>query len=153
MLAVIHFVVTLGGEPHLWATYFMGKPVTGDPGLLFYPVALALRLGPVATTRLVLLPVLAALRRPLRSPALFWLVVFVVVFVDMMAIGAKKFDRYMLPALAVMTVLGGAGIWALARQLAGRRGIAVLALAALGQGLWLWNTYPYPIAAYNPLFG
>ena len=49
------FALTLGGAPHLWPTYFMGQPTTGDPGLLFYPISMALRLGPVATIGLVLL--------------------------------------------------------------------------------------------------
>jgi len=73
--------------------------------------------------------------------------------VDVMAVGSKKFDRYMLPALAVLTILGGVGIAALARQLKRRLAVALVALAVAGQGIWLVYSYPYPIAAYNPLFG
>ena len=151
---VLRFAVTLGGAPHLWPTYFLGQPTTGDPGLLFYPLAMALRLGPVATIGLVILGVLAALRRlgGGGSTAL-WLLVFVVVFVDVMAIGSKKFDRYMLPALAVLTILSGVGIVALARLLERRLATAVIGLAVVAQGLWLASSYPYPIAAYNPLLG
>jgi hypothetical protein len=79
--------------------------------------------------------------------------VFTVVFVDVMAIGAKKFDRYMMPALAVLTILAGVGIVALARVLSRRLAIVVIVLAVAGQGLWLASSYPYPIAAYNPLLG
>jgi hypothetical protein len=82
-----------------------------------------------------------------------WLLVFVVVFVDVMAIGSKKFDRYMLPALAVLTIMSGVGIAALARLLSQRVAVAVVALAVAGQGLWLATSYPYPLAAYNPLLG
>jgi 4-amino-4-deoxy-L-arabinose transferase-like glycosyltransferase len=163
--AVARFVVTLGGSPHLWPTYFLGQPTTGDPGLLFYPVATLLRLGPVATIGLVLLAVQALRRRVSAGPGVLWLVVFAVVFVDMMAIGGKKFDRYMLPALAALTVLGGIGVSATAKELAERlRGrladrdhrlvsSGVVALAIVAQGLWLLTSYPYPIAAYNPLAG
>ena len=150
---VARFAVTLGGAPHLWPTYFLGQPTTGDPGLLFYPIAMALRLGPVATVGLLLLAALAALRRLPNGATLIWLLAFVVVFVDVMAIGSKKFDRYMLPALAVLTILDGVGIVALARLLRRRLAIAVIALAVVGQGLWLASSYPYPIAAYNPLLG
>jgi hypothetical protein len=145
--------VTLGGAPHLWPTYFLGQPTTGDPGLLFYPIAMSLRLGPIATVGLVALAALAALRRLTGGATVLWLLVFVVVFVDVMAVGSKKFDRYMLPALAVLTILGGVGIAALARHLRHRLAIAVVALAVAGQGLWLVSAYPYPIAAYNPLLG
>ena len=42
---------------------------------------------------------------------------------------------------------------ALARLLSRRLAIAVIALAVAAQGLWLVSSYPYPIAAYNPLLG
>jgi len=153
LTAVTRFAVTLGGAPHLWPTYFLGEPTTGDPGLLFYPVSIALRLGPVATIGLVLLAGLAAARRLTGGSLVLWLFLFVVIFVDVMAIGSKKFDRYMLPAICVLTILGGVGIWALARQLALRFAVSVVALAVIGQGAWLASAYPYPLAAYNPLFG
>ena len=150
---VARFAITLGGAPHLWPTYFLGHPTTGDPGLLFYPIAIALRLGPVATIRLVLLAALAAMRRLGGGSTVLWLLVFVVVFVDVMTVGSKKFDRYMLPALAALTILGGVGIVALARLLSRRLAITVIALGVAAQGLWFVSSYPYPIAAYNPLLG
>jgi hypothetical protein len=173
--AVAKFAVTLGGAPHLWPTFFLGQPTTGDPGLLFYPVAIAFRLGPVATFGLIVLAGIAAHRfliarsaSPGARPdstgpasarmsghdaAVLWLVVFAVVFVDVMAIGSKKFDRYMLPVLAALTILGGVGIWTLARALSGRLAGALVAVAVIGQVGWLASSYPYPLAAYNPLLG
>ncbi|MCC7368938.1 MAG: hypothetical protein IT306_10975 [Chloroflexi bacterium] len=153
LTAVARFAVTLGGAPHLWPTYFLGQPTTGDPGLLFYPVAILLRLGPVASVGLLLLGALGVMRKLPRGRAVLWLLTFVVVFLDVMAIGSKKFDRYMLPAIGVLTVLGGVGVCALAAQLAPRLGVAVVVVAVLGQGLWLASAYPYPLAAYNPLLG
>lgn len=151
--AVARFAVSLGGAPHLWPTYFLGQPTTGDPGLLFYPISIALRLGPVVTIGLVLLAWLAVRQRIQSGTAVVWLLVFVVVFVDVMAIGSKKFDRYMLPVLAVLSVLGGVGFWSLARLLRAPLATLVVVLAVAGQGLWLLATYPYPLAAYNPLAG
>src|SRR5205814_764920 len=78
---------------------------------------------------------------------------FAIVFVDVMAVGSKKFDRYMLPSLAVLTVLGGVGTWALARQVAWRAGTGIVVVAVACQAHWLWVSYPYPVAAYNPLAG
>jgi 4-amino-4-deoxy-L-arabinose transferase-like glycosyltransferase len=153
VLEVARFALTLGGAPHLWPTYFLGGPTAGDPGLLFYPVAIALRLGPVAAIGLLVLAGLAAARRLGPAAGVLWLLVFVVVFVDVMAIGSKKFDRYALPAVAVLTILGGVGVWAQARLLARRLAVALIALAVVAQAVWLASAYPYPIAAYNPLLG
>jgi hypothetical protein len=150
---VAQFAVTLGGAPHLWPTYFLGRPTTGDPGLLFYPIAIALRLGPVATIGLLVLALLAALRRLPAGSTVLWLLIFVVIFIDVMAVGSKKFDRYMLPVLAVLTILSGVGIASLARLLSRKLATVVVAVAIVGQALWLASSYPYPIAAYNPLFG
>jgi hypothetical protein len=150
---VAEFAVTLGGTPHTWPTYFLGAPTTGDPGLLFYPVAIVLRLGPVASLGLLALVVLAATGRLRGNAPVIWLLVFVVIFVDIMAIGSKKFDRYMLPVLAVLTVAAGVGIWGVGRLLRRRLQIALVALAVAAQAAWLVTEYPYPIAAYNPLAG
>jgi hypothetical protein len=153
LTTVAEFAVTLGGTPHLWPTYFLGAPTTGDPGLLFYPVAILLRLGPVASLGLLALAGLAVMRRLRGGARVAWLLVFVVVFVDIMAIGSKKFDRYMLPALAVLTVMGGAGIWGVGLLLRRRLQVTLVTLAVAAQTLWLISEYPYPIAAYNPLAG
>ncbi|MGE3270639.1 MAG: glycosyltransferase family 39 protein [Chloroflexota bacterium] len=153
LIAVARFSATLGGAPHLWPTYFLGAPTTGDPGLLFYPISIALRLGPAASIGLVLLAGVAAARRLAGGSRVLWLLGFVLIFVDIMAIGSKKFDRYMLPAICVLTLLGGVGIWGAARLLAPRLAALVVALAILGQVGWLISTEPYPLAAYNPLLG
>jgi len=79
---------------------------------------------------------------------------FTLGFMTMMAAGGKKFDRYMLPAILMLDLLAGVGLWILfrqVRQLHVRRGIMVLTLAL--QGALLCASYPYPIAFYNPLLG
>jgi hypothetical protein len=153
MYSVTRFAATLGGAPHLWPTFFLGHPTTGDPGLLFYPLSILLRLGPVAAVGLVVLGLLAARKRLVDGRPVLWVLVFVVVFVDIMAIGSKKFDRYMLPAIAALTILGGVGIAGTAQLLAPRLATVLVVVALAAQGVWLVVTQPYPIAAYNPLLG
>ncbi len=150
---VAEFAATTGGAPHLWPTYFLGAPTTGDPGVLFYPASILLRLGPVATLGLLALVWLTMVRNVPAGSRVLWLLAFVVVFLDIMAIGSKKFDRYMLPVLAVLTVTGGVGIWGVARLWRRRYQAAVVSLAVAAQAFWLVSSYPYPIAAYNPLVG
>src|SRR5262245_4240877 len=43
--SVVHQVEADGGSPHGWGNFFMGRAIA-DPGPLFYPVAIALRLTP-----------------------------------------------------------------------------------------------------------
>jgi hypothetical protein len=67
-----------------------------------------------------------------------------------MTLGAKKFDRYALPAIVVLDLLAGIGLWCAARRLAAAR--PLLPLLAL-QAAILVRAYPHPLAAYNPLLG
>lgn len=152
-VAVVAFVVREGGQPHNWSNYFLGQPVTGDPGMLFYPVALALRLGPVAVLGLIVTVGVAIRLAPQRA-LLLALSAYAAGFVLLMAVGGKKFDRYMLPAIIMLDLLGGVGLWlALTRlrRVALRR-LAVVGLVAV-QASQAWMAYPYPLAYYNPLLG
>lgn len=100
-------------ERHTTTNFFWGQP-TDDPGLFFYPVALLFRLSPAVTIGLLVAAAAAWRRRwPLesaqvRQPALA-LAIFALFLTVGMTIGAKKFDRYILPifpALAVLATLG-----------------------------------------------
>ncbi len=150
---VIEFAANVGGNPHTWPNYFLGRPTNGDPGILFYPLALVFRMSPVAFVGILVLLFVHS-RNPLRVHSLLALAGFIVFFIVLMNLGAKKFDRYLLPALMVFSLLGGAGIW----WLAGRMRTAWMRAALLFvpiaiQALLLWYAQPYPIAAYNPLVG
>jgi hypothetical protein len=150
---LIDFAVSVGGSPHTWPNYFLGQPLNGDPGMLYYPLALLLRVGPVALVGAMALA-FVPIRKPLHFRAILALAAFIVVFIALMSLGAKKFDRYLLPALMVLSLIGGAGIWwvaALARPV-WLRAFTLLASLAV-QGLLLWQAEPYPLAAYNQLLG
>ena len=61
---VIKQVAYEGGSPHGWGNFFLGRAVD-DPGILFYPVVLAMRMTPWMMIGLFAasLPAIAAIRR------------------------------------------------------------------------------------------
>jgi hypothetical protein len=152
--SVARFAFNEGGTPHGGSNFFLGRVTTDDPGPLFYPVALAYRLGPVVLLGLLALPLSLWRRKRTGVSSVFWLVAFVVLFLEVMTLGAKKFDRYALPAIVVLDLLGGVGLWALASVLRRTRSVvaALIVPVAVQVGLLGWS-YPYPIAYYNPLLG
>lgn len=96
-------------ERHTTVNYFLGRPID-DPGLLFYPVAWLWR-----TTPATVIGLLAAALYGWRRRALFTqqtirqsagaLVLFAILLGLGMSIGAKKFDRYMLPSLLALDIV------------------------------------------------
>jgi 4-amino-4-deoxy-L-arabinose transferase-like glycosyltransferase len=149
---VAQFALSTGLQPHEAPNFFMGSPISEDPGLLYYPVALGLRLSPIALAGLVALPVVLGRRRGPVVP-LLWLLVWAGLFVALMTVGAKKFDRYILPAIWTIDLLAGAALWIAAGWLRRPLALATLAALLLVQVGLLWRAYPYPIAFYNPLLG
>lgn len=169
---VISEIFRNGAEPHGWGNFFLGQPVN-DPGLLFYPVALDLRLTPWATVGLVAAGVAAVWGIPrerkqgalrLSNPALALLLLFALLFIGIMSVLAKKFDRYALPAFPVIDLVAGLGLlWLFdaAGALVGRVSSAVrwVATTALwgallaAMALTLAWYHPYELAYFNPLLG
>ena len=157
-------------EGHVNPNFFLGTP-TGDPGILFYPVALLFRITPA-----VLIGVGAAAlfyrqrtwlfaeiraRRTLRALALF-----AAVFIVAMTLPAKKFDRYILPAFLALDVIAAMGWLALVqlpwqqnapawqqRLRAISPAAVLLSMAFLLHGIFTLITYPYYLTYYNPLAG
>lgn len=150
---VLDFTLSTGGTPHLLSNYFLGNNISTDPGPLYYPVALAFRLGPVTLVSLVALLAGRWAGRAEARPAI-WLVAYVILFASFMTLGPKKLDRYMLPAIMVLDLLAGVGLWMLATRLTahGLRLAVLVAPLALQVALF-WQSYPYPLAFYNPLLG
>lgn len=155
---MIDYTETVGGSDH--ENFFMGRPV-GDPGPLYYVVAMAFRLTPATMLGLVLLLVgLLPFGRRLPAgwgPRLAILSVFIVLFILMMAAAPKKFDRYLLPVFPTIELLSAVGFWLLLRRIP--RGLGVKALPALllvlgvSQAVLSAYVYPYYLAYYNPLLG
>jgi hypothetical protein len=158
---VVMQVAYEGVEPHGWGNYFLGQTVD-DPGPLFYPVALALRLTPWTLAGVIIAAVLLVRRRSLvgSAPAVL-LLVFVVLFVAMLTFPAKKFDRYLLPVFPALNILAAFG-WVHLLATVGERWPAfaaprwrvaaqLFAAAALLANVWWYH--PYEMAYYNPMLG
>ncbi|MFN8635782.1 MAG: hypothetical protein U0893_18190 [Chloroflexota bacterium] len=144
---LIQFVAVIGLQPHN-GNFFLGQPILADPGPWYYAVALPLRFSPLVALGLALL----TLPAPRAEPRFVsrWLLTYVVLFVLLMTLASKKFDRYMLPALMVLDLVAGVGLWRLAALLAkkapppsplpiamerGRRSSLLPLSTAVGRGL------------------
>ena len=169
-------------EGHLKPVFFNGQIFSGDPGALFYPLAYLWRTTPVTLLGLGLATV-AVLhpRSPLdgrarRTAAV--LALFALGFAAFMSLGAKKFDRYLLPAFPALDLVAGIGWVALAQTISsGLSGssrfqrifensdppssaqsarsasyllLAVVIALQITQSL---PTFPYYLSYYNPLLG
>ncbi|MCB0127804.1 MAG: hypothetical protein KDE58_36315, partial [Caldilineaceae bacterium] len=169
--------------------FFNGLIYNGDPGAAFYPVTLLWRTTPVVWLGLVLalgllLPAItnrwgqtnspasaATVRLPrfmrhlykptgVFQPSLL-LVLFVIGFWLLMNLGAKKFDRYLLPVYPALDLLAGLGVATVGGQLAQRwlprfkayGQPAVIAVFVLVQAGLSLPHYPYYLTYYNPVMG
>ena len=160
---MLEFVGETGGQPDEVGSFFLGQ-VWGDPGPLFYPVALAFRLTPLACLGLLALVVLGRPMRRLprdRWPAILGLASFGLTFLLFVTVAEKKFDRYALPVAPVLQLLAGLGLWLLYRRLrpglvlrspwlSGALGLAILVGAQVAAPA---SVFPYYMAYFNPLLG
>jgi hypothetical protein len=160
VLKMAQFTERVGGGEH--DNFFAGV-VTDDPGLLFYPLALLLRLAPTTLLGAILAAVCwRQLGRAQRGIVLL-LLVYCAGFTAMMTIGPKKFDRYLLPLFPMLGLLAGLGLWLAAGWLANRSGLHTLperwrrlalpTAALLVQLAIFVPVARYPLAYYNPLLG
>lgn len=150
LLKMAQFTERVGGGEH--DNFFLGR-VTDDPGPLFYPLALLLRLAPATLVGVLALVVLWQRLDPARRGAALWLAACGVGFVAMMTLGPKKFDRYVLPVFPLLGLLGGLGLWTLAGALLPRARTGLLAALVLAQLVTFLPVSRYPLAFYDPLLG
>jgi 4-amino-4-deoxy-L-arabinose transferase-like glycosyltransferase len=154
-------MVYVGG--HINPNYFNGF-ITDDPGPLFYPVAFFYRTTPATLLGLALAlwgmaTQTAPLDRPVVRRTVVAAVLFGLLFGLLMAVPAKKFDRYLLPthlALDLAAAVGWitAGWWLLSRVGQGKKtvtALAVLGAATLLHAAFLPLHYPYYLTYFNPL--
>jgi hypothetical protein len=164
-----------GAVPHANGNFFLGRPVA-DPGPLFYPVALVLRMTPWTLLGLLALGIAACpcWRRtaedapPPAFPAhtISIVILFILLFLLPMSVLSKKFDRYILPIFPFLNILAAIGwvqLWRLVQRHVpmlqpARRGSPLFAttafagIAAVSLATVLWY-HPYELAYYNPLPG
>jgi hypothetical protein len=151
--------------PHPFGLYFAGRTIRGDPGALFYLVVALYKLTPFTLFSLVAVAAGFAWRIDAIAPERFRrpvaiLTTFVAVYSLGMALGMRKFDRYILPDLPLFDLLAAIGIVGLARFVWTRRQVAwrfaastAVAGLATGQAALAMAQRPYFLAYDNPLFG
>ncbi|MEZ4677380.1 MAG: hypothetical protein R2932_24500 [Caldilineaceae bacterium] len=117
-------------EGHADPIFFNGTIYNGDPGSWFYPITLLWRTTPILWIGLLL--ALATLVYPFRSQhgvaqrkdsslflgknkqvSIALLFAFACLFILFMNLGAKKFDRYLLPVYPMLDLAAGLGIVAI----------------------------------------
>ncbi len=165
-------------EGHLKPIFFNGQIFSGDPGALFYPLAYLWRTTPATLLGLGLAAV-AVLhpRSPLdertrRTAAV--LALFALSFAAFMTLGAKKFDRYLLPAFPALDLVAGVGwasvgFWIYDSRFTEDRGVSShsrksktvsrkwvsrgVIIPIVLQAFLSLPTFPYYLSYYNPLLG
>ena len=141
--------------------FFLGR-VGDNPGSLFYPVAISFRTTPVICLALLAVVIrgLGNLRDPqsrtlssLGQSATMILLVYAGLFTVLMSLAAKKFDRYMLPAIVTFDILAAASLTRMVDGLARRKLGALIPAALIIQGAFVLSYHPYYLTYYNPLVG
>ncbi len=142
-------------EEVLPQTFFLGFYKQAH-GAEFYPVALLYRLNPIVFVGL-LLGVWFGLRR--KWPASWWqrplswlAILWPPFFIILLSLATKKFDRYLLPALPMLFLLGVAGWAMLFRERPSWTKNLVVAGLAVAL-IYLATAVPFLLNAYNPLLG
>jgi len=134
---------------------------TNNPGFIFYPLSLWLRLSPwlLALALLgVILLVRSLVRREITTPVVVILYefLFFVSFVLFISIPSKKLERYTLPVYPSLAVMGGFALHFLEEKLRMRISqVKYLFLSVLIVFFWfsVSGIHPDYLAYYNPLAG
>jgi 4-amino-4-deoxy-L-arabinose transferase-like glycosyltransferase len=130
-------------------TFFDGQYALNH-GASFYPVALAFRLTPVLVFGLIaalMAIVVAAWKRSDRSTfAVLVLLIGAALFIAFITPVAKKYDRYMLPAEALLILVAAWGIGQI------RSGV-LRSIALIGAAALVLLNWPYLLMHYNALLG
>ncbi|HLF25151.1 MAG TPA: glycosyltransferase family 39 protein [Anaerolineae bacterium] len=160
-----HHVTTATRE-----TFFEGQAELNH-GASFYPIALAYRLSPIVSIGLACAAFFLVRSRfsILHSPfsihrarfALLTLSFFAIAYILFLSPAAKKFDRYLLPIIPPLIIVAAWGIDQLTNHLTNQltnqpinKLPSLIPSAAVAlQVLLTLSVAPYPLMAYNPLFG
>lgn len=158
-------MVDYAGQGHDSQLFFNGIITEGDPGASFYPITYLWRTTPVVLLGLGLAIFAWVFPRfrlitPTQRRSLGMLLLFTLLFAVFMTLGAKKFDRYLLPVYLPLDLVAGVG-WVAAvtwiRQQPQRwaQALAPVLLAGVvaGQVGVTVSSYPYYLSYYNPLLG
>ncbi len=141
--------------------FFNGEVIRGDLGWDFYPITFLWRTTPIVLIGLALAAV-TFIHKSFSSEqnrrVVGLLLLFVFVFTFFMTLGAKKFDRYLLPVYPALDLVAGIGLaagasWLLRQRLPAFVAPGLIGVALTVQLLVMLPTYPYYLTYYNPLLG
>ncbi len=130
-------------------TFFDGQYALNH-GANFYPLALAFRLTPVLVFGLIaalIAIVVAAWKRSDRQTfGVIVLLIGAALFIALITPAAKKYDRYMLPAEALLILVAAWGIGQI-------RSTIVRSIVLIGAAAVVLLNWPYLLMHYNALLG
>jgi hypothetical protein len=152
--------------------FFWGQVYPDDPGPWFYPVALLFRTTPLCLLG-VILAVITMVVRALRirtgssdftsAASDVWLrlgvttlLFYCLFFIFAMSLGAKKYDRYLMPVFPVLDLVAGVGLVQISKVGHSLRfdiWYLILVVALVLQPLTALPHLPYFYTYYNPLLG
>ncbi len=148
-LAGIFGLASFLGANAVRATFFDGQYQLNH-GANFYPLALAFRLTPVLAFGLIAaligIVVAAWKRSDTRPFGVIVLLIGAALFIALITPVAKKYDRYMLPAEALLILVAAWGIGQI-------RSRAVRSLALIGTAALALINWPYLLMHYDLLLG
>ncbi len=151
--------------------FFLGQTYRDtDPGLLFYPFVLLMRMTPLAL--LGLLGAAASFVWPGKNKeragcvarGTFILVLYILIYTLVMSFGSHKQDRYLMPIFLALDILAAMGlvyigyqVSVISRQWAvvGSRGVRAILFTGLVvvQAATVLPHHPYYYSYFNPLLG
>lgn len=156
---VLSAAIGYAEEPHGHSNFFWFA-IRPDPGPAFYPVAWLFRTTPWVIVGLALL-IIGPIRQKEHRESIIFMSLFILLYALFMTMGAKKFDRYLLPVVPTLNILSALGwLWGLQkilvrllRNLHTHAPLLLSAFLAIIQLALIWPTQPYYFSYYNPLLG
>jgi 4-amino-4-deoxy-L-arabinose transferase-like glycosyltransferase len=144
-------------------TFFDGQYVLNH-GLGFYPTALLYRLSPIVLIGLACAVIALFIRaRGKRQGTThwhlasgFWLLAFSILFIVFITPVAKKYDRYMLPALPMLILIAAWGLDQITKHITRHSSLVTrhsLLFIPIIQFIITFTSWPYLLMSYNPLLG
>lgn len=129
--------------------FFLGGTHYSLP-LLYYPLVVICRVNPLIV--LVSVVFLFYLFTRIKGAGLSYvslLLLWTILFVTLMSVGGKKFDRYILPVFPMFSVLASVGVLYLPKRYFN----IIAVVLVLSQLFFVYQIHPYYFKYYSPIIG
>jgi 4-amino-4-deoxy-L-arabinose transferase-like glycosyltransferase len=118
---------------------------------LFYPITLLWRSSPIILIGLALTLTFLVNRRGDISGAIPGALGFALLFIVLMTVSTKRFDRYILPVYLFLDLAAAWGLVEWGKRFSRRARLGGLAALSLAGAAMLVQTHPYYLSYYNPV--